>query len=67
MFDRRYNTKRKTTIELPSEQYFYLKERVLEFQKQNHNASIASIIRGLIEKDMQHWKKHRVSKANEST
>ncbi len=67
MFDRRYNTKRKTTIELSNEQYFYLKERALELQKQNHSASIASIIRGLIDKDMQHWDQRRVSKTEEST
>ena len=44
---------KKTTIELTEKQYFYLKEKVLELQKQNKNASIVSIIRGLVEKDMQ--------------
>ncbi len=42
---------RKTTIELTEEQYFFLKEKALELQKQNQNASIVSIIRDLIEKD----------------
>jgi len=48
---------RKTTIELTEEQYFFLKEKALELQKQNQNASIVSIIRDLIEKDQQEWKK----------
>jgi hypothetical protein len=34
-----------------------LKEKALELQKQNQNASIVSIIRDLIEKDRQEWKK----------
>lgn len=66
MFDRQGKAKRKTTIELPDEQYFYLKEKVLELQKQNHNASIASIIRGLIEEDMQDWRQHKVFKKTET-
>ena len=67
MLDRQGNAKRKTTIELPNEQYFYLKEKVLELQKQNHNASIASVIRDLIKKDMQDRKQHGVSKIEETT
>jgi hypothetical protein len=43
---------KKTTIELTQEQYFFLKEKVLELQKQNKNASIVSIIRGLIDQAM---------------
>jgi len=43
----------KTTIELTEAQYFFLKEKALELQKQNQNASIVSIIRDLIEKDRQ--------------
>ena len=46
---------RKTTIELTEEQYFFLKEKALELQKQNQNASIVSIIRDLVEKDRQEW------------
>lgn len=46
---------RKTTIELTEEQYFFLKEKALELQKQGQNASIVSIIRDLIEKDRQEW------------
>jgi len=46
---------RKTTIELPEEQYFFLKEKALELQKQNQNASVVSIIRDLVEKDRQEW------------
>ncbi len=42
---------KKTTIELTNEQYISLKEKALELQKQNQNASIVSIIRDLIEKD----------------
>jgi hypothetical protein len=44
---------RKTTIELTEEQYFFLKEKALELQKQSQNAYIVSIIRDLIEKDRQ--------------
>jgi len=44
---------KKTTIELTKEQYFFLKEKALELQKQNQNASIGSLIRDLIEKDRQ--------------
>ena len=44
---------KKTTIELTDEQYFYLKERAIDLQKQNLNASIVSIIRELVEKDRQ--------------
>ena len=50
---------RKTTIELTEEQYFFLKEKALELQKQNQNASIVSIIRDLIEKDRQEWARGR--------
>ena len=46
---------KKTTIELTDEQYFFLKEKAIELQKQNQNASIVSIIRTLIEKDQQEW------------
>jgi len=46
---------KKTTIELTEEQYFFLKEKALELQKQNQNASIVSIIRDLIEKDRREW------------
>lgn len=50
---------RKTTIDLTEEQYFFLKEKALELQKQNQNASIVSIIRELIEKDRQEWTKEK--------
>ena len=50
---------RKTTIELTDEQYFFLKEKALELQKQNQSASIVSIIRALIEKDQQEWYEKR--------
>ena len=46
---------KKTTIQLAEEQYFFLKDKVLELQKQNKNASIISIIRELIEKDRKEW------------
>ena len=48
---------KKTTIELTDEQYFFLKEKVLELQKQNQNASVVSLIRALIDKDKAEWKK----------
>lgn len=53
---------RKTSIELTEEQYFFLKEKALELQKQNQNASIVSIIRHLIEKDRQEWEKEKKAK-----
>ena len=40
---------KKTTIEITQDQYFFLKEKALQLQKQNKNASIVSIIRDLIE------------------
>jgi hypothetical protein len=46
---------KKTTIEISEEQYFFLKEKALELQKQNKSASIISIIRDLIEKDRKQW------------
>jgi hypothetical protein len=52
---------KKTTIELTDEQYFFLKERVLELQKQNNNASIVSLIRALIDKDREEWEKKESS------
>ena len=42
---------KKTTIELTEDQYFFLKEKSLDLQKQRKNYSIVSIIRGLIERD----------------
>jgi len=53
---------RKTTIELTREQYFFLKEKTLELQKQNQNASIVSIIRDLVEKDRQEWARGKKEK-----
>ena len=49
-----YNMK-KTTIELTEEQYFFLKEKALERQRQKQNGSIVSIIRDLIDKARQEW------------
>jgi len=46
---------KKTTIEISQDQYFFLKEKALELQKQNKSASIVSIIRDLIEKDRADW------------
>ena len=46
---------KKTTIEITQDQYFFLKEKALQLQKQNKNASIVSIIRDLIEKDRAGW------------
>lgn len=57
---------KKTTIELADEQYFFLKEKALELQKQNQNASIVSIIRALIEKDQQEWYEKRCRGRKES-
>lgn len=45
----------KTTIEIPEDQYFFLKEKALELQKQRKNYSIVSIVRELIEVDQQKW------------
>ena len=42
---------KKTTIELSQEHYIFLKEKVLDLQRQNKSASIVSIIRDMIEKD----------------
>jgi len=48
---------KKTTIELTEEQYFFLKEKALELQKQQKHYSIVAIIRDLVDKDMKSWKK----------
>ncbi|MBN1364517.1 MAG: hypothetical protein JW976_06910 [Syntrophaceae bacterium] len=48
---------KKTTIELTREQYIFLKEKVLELQKQNKSASVVSIIRGFIDQAMRKDKK----------
>jgi len=48
---------RKTTIELTDEQYFFLKEKVLDLQKQKKNGSIVSIIRDLIDQAILREKK----------
>lgn len=50
---------KKTTIEISNEQYFFLKEKALELQKQNKSASIISIIRDLIDQDMKNWQKSK--------
>ena len=54
---------KKTTIELTEDQYFFLKEKALELQKQRKHYSIVSIIRDLIENDMQIWKKYKAKEA----
>ncbi len=48
---------KKTTIELTEDQYFFLKEKALELQKQRKHYSIVSIIRDLVSKDLESWKK----------
>jgi hypothetical protein len=48
---------KKTTIQITEEQYFFLKEKALELQKQNKNASVISIIRDLIDKDRKEWER----------
>lgn len=53
---------KRTTIELTEEQYFFLKEKALELQKQNMNASVVSIIRELIESDSKKWYKSHQKK-----
>lgn len=50
---------KKTTIELTEEQYFFLKEKALELQKQRKHYSIVSIIRDLVDKDMKSWSKDK--------
>ncbi|MCX5680271.1 MAG: hypothetical protein NTZ95_06460 [Candidatus Omnitrophica bacterium] len=51
---------KKTTIELTEDQYFFLKEKALELQKQKKHYSIVSIIRDLVDRDMQDWQKKKV-------
>ena len=48
---------KKTTIEITQDQYFFLKEKALQLQKQNKNASIVSIIRDLIDRERKDWEK----------
>jgi hypothetical protein len=56
------NKMRKTTIELPEEQYFFLKERALELQRKDQNASLVSILRELIHREQQRWNKNSTGK-----
>ena len=42
---------KKTTVEITEDQYFYLKEKSLQLQKQKKRYSIVSIIRNLIDND----------------
>ena len=50
---------KKTTIEISEEHYFFLKEKALELQKNSKSASIISIIRDLIDRDMKDWQKKK--------
>ena len=53
---------KKTTIELTENQYFFLKEKALELQKQRKHCSIVSIIRDLVERDMKEWNKTKAKR-----
>ncbi len=58
---------KKTTIELTDEHYFFLKEKAIQIQKQNQRASVVSVIRALIDKDMKESNtKHTKIKASEA-
>jgi hypothetical protein len=50
---------KKTTVDISKAQYFFLKEKVLALQKQNVSASLGSVIRDLIEKDMKNWERKK--------
>lgn len=50
---------KKTTIELTEDQYFFLKEKALELQKQRKHYSIVSIVRDLIDKDRKDWERRK--------
>jgi metal-responsive CopG/Arc/MetJ family transcriptional regulator len=41
----------RTTVDLPEDLYFFLKQEVLERQKPNKEASIAAIVRALVENE----------------
>jgi len=47
---------KKTTIEL-TEEHFFLKEKSLVLQRQRKRYSIVSIIRDLVKKDQDEWRK----------
>jgi hypothetical protein len=59
--------KRRTTIELTDEQYFFLKEKALTLQKQARKGSIVSIIRDLIDEDRHKWQMCRDGKVSQYT
>lgn len=48
---------RKTTIELKEEQYFYLLDKALDSKKLGKHASMSSLIRDMIDKDMKTTKR----------
>lgn len=53
---------KKLCFEIFESQYFFLKEKVLELEKQNQRASLSSVIRDLIEKDRREYSKKEKSK-----
>jgi hypothetical protein len=48
---------RRTTILLSGEEYFFLLQKVFDFRKMNRKATIGSLVRDLIEKEMKTRKK----------
>jgi len=53
---------RKTTIVLTEEQYFYLQERAIELKRSTPSASMASVIRDLIERDREQRSRRKKAK-----
>jgi len=48
---------RKTTIILEDDQYFYLLKKILTMRQKNRKATLGSLIRAFVDKDMQKTKK----------
>ena len=48
---------KKTSIEIREDQYFYLLEKALESKKKGEHATMGSLIRDLIDKDMKATKR----------
>ena len=47
----------RTSIDLPEDLYFFLKEKAIAQQKKGKSPTIVTIIRDLIEEDRKKWKK----------
>lgn len=53
---------RRTTILLSKEEYFFLLQKVFDLRKMNRKATIGSLVRGLIDRDIKETKERKAQK-----